>query len=454
MPIVRLIRLRDLPQRSHNHSSVFPNRADTLDRPSHLRFRPSVCGLLIAVLGCWLLSLPQLFAADLSDAEALFKAGKYAECIALTGKEIEEGDFSETWRELRIQSQLERGLYAEALKSLVEALKRYPDSIRLPWLGREVYRYNGQSEKANALLAEIGKKIEESPFRYRNALDAVIIGRYYLELGEDAKAVLDRIYKKIQQDQPRLPAGFLATGQLALEKQDFGLAAANYEKAVKLDPNDPAIHHALALAYASSDAKKSDAALAEALRLNPHHVPSLLVQVDDHIDAERYAEAEKILDEVQKINPKQPLAWAYKAVLAHLRYESAAEQSARAEALSTWKENPAVDYLIGKKLAQKYRFAEGESSQRQRFGVRSQAFAGPVRAFPRFAAVGQRSRGLETRRRRVRGGPVQRGGPQLGHAPGSVEPLHHFDRPRFRGADGCERSQNLRPPRVGTPQRS
>ena len=361
MPDVRLIRLRDLPKRSHQHSSARADSADSLF-PFPASFRSFRLSLALAV---WLLAVSQVFAASLSEAEQLFQAGKYAECIALTGKEIEDGDFSETWRELRIKSQLELGRYAEALKSLEEGLKRYPQSIRLRWLGREVLRSNGRSKEASALIADIGKRSETSPYLYRNAIDSVIIGRYYLEQGEDAKSVLDRVYKKIQKEQPTLTEGFTAVGELALEKQDFGLAAANYEKALKLDPNDPDIHYALARAYASSDSEKSESALKEALRLNPRHSPSLLFVVDGHIDAERYEEAETLLNQVEETNPKHPLAFAYRAVLAHLRHQPQKEQKARAEALSTWKDNPDVDHLIGRKLSQKYRFAEGEVYQRR-----------------------------------------------------------------------------------------
>ncbi len=238
-------------------------------------------------MAVWLCSSIPLFAANLSEAETLFHTGKYAECVALTGKEIEEGDFSETWRELRIQSQMELGQYPEAKQSLEAALKRYPDSIRIRWLGRDVLRFCGETEAAEKLLAEIGQKIEQTRFGYRSAADLAIIGQYYLDQGDDAKSVLDRVFKKIQTEQPRLAIGFLATGELALLKQDFGLAAANFEKAVKLDPDNPGIHYALARAYESGDAEKSEAALKEALKLNPRHVPSLLFRIDEHIDAER-----------------------------------------------------------------------------------------------------------------------------------------------------------------------
>ncbi|MCA9069878.1 MAG: tetratricopeptide repeat protein, partial [Planctomycetaceae bacterium] len=251
---MNMVKVRSCPSRNLPkpfrcvHFPDFLTGSDPLLFPSTGCFpRPNFFLLILAL--SFLHLLPKVFAEELSEAEALFQSGKYAECIALTGKEIEDGDFSETWRELRIESQLASGRYPDALKSLEEALRRYEESIRLRWLGCKVYRLNGQSETAATQLAEIKKRFESSPYRYRNALDMVVLGKYYLDQGEDAKTILDSIYKKVQQDQPRIAEGFTAAGELALTKQDFGLAAAQYEKAVKLDPDDPAIHFALAQAY-------------------------------------------------------------------------------------------------------------------------------------------------------------------------------------------------------------
>ncbi|KAB2660625.1 MAG: hypothetical protein DVB31_13730, partial [Verrucomicrobia bacterium] len=108
--------------------------------------------------------------------------------------------------------------------------------------------------------------------------------------------------------------------------------------------------------------------LEAALRINGKHVPSLLLLADHRIDAEDYAGAAKLLDDIQAINPWHPDAWAYRAVLAHLRNDPAAETAARAKALRHWTNNPRVDHLVGLKLSQKYRFSEGAARQRQSLG--------------------------------------------------------------------------------------
>ena len=86
---------------------------------------------------------------------------------------------------------------------------------------------------------------------------------------------------------------------------------------------------------------------------------------DEQIDGEQYEAAEQTLAKVAAVNPQHPRAAAYKAVLAHLRNQPDKEKTHRAAALRHWPTNPEVDHLIGKKLSQKYRFAEGEQYQRQ-----------------------------------------------------------------------------------------
>src|SRR5262249_49357145 len=53
-------------------------------------------------------------AADLNQAEALYRAGKYDECARLAEQEIAGRGWGERWRSLKIAAELARGKYAEA----------------------------------------------------------------------------------------------------------------------------------------------------------------------------------------------------------------------------------------------------------------------------------------------------------------------------------------------------
>ena len=103
----------------------------------------------------------------------------------------------------------------------------------------------------------------------------------------------------------------------------------------------------------------------------------------------------QVLKKVLDVNPLEARAWAYRAVLAHLRSDKEGEASARRSALAQWPRNPEVDHLIGRKLSQKYRFAEGAALQKQALALDSglPSRQGPALSGP--SATRRRDGGLE-----------------------------------------------------------
>ncbi|MBI2478892.1 MAG: hypothetical protein HYV60_09740 [Planctomycetia bacterium] len=176
--------------------------------------------------------------------------------------------------------------------------------------------------------------------------------------------MLDALYNQVKKRSPDYAPAYTAAGRLALSKNDYALAAEEFAAALKFDATDADIHFGIGAAFASSDSEKSEAAFQAALTANPNHVDTLLYLADNKIDAESYAEAEALLERVTAVNLLEPRAWAYRAVLAHLQSEPDVEEHCRLLALSWWNTNPEVDYTIGRKLSQKYRFAEGVAYQR------------------------------------------------------------------------------------------
>jgi tetratricopeptide (TPR) repeat protein len=298
-------------------------------------------------------------AIDLAEATALMKQGAYAECIEATAEAIEEGQYSETWRELKIKAELATGEYPSALESLDAALKRHTSSVRMRWLGHRVCLLNGLPERASELLDQIDELMKSGSWRYTDPASRLALGKFYLHRGVDAKQVLDALYNQVKKRTPDYAPAYLAAGQLALSKHDYALAAEEFAIALKLDATDADIHFGIGAAFANSDSEKSEAAFQAALTTNPNHVDTLLFLADHAVDAESYDQAAALLEQVTEINLLEPRAWSYRAVLAHLQNEKDIEEHCRKLALSWWATNPEVDTIIGRKLSQKYRFAEG-----------------------------------------------------------------------------------------------
>ena len=232
-------------------------------------------------------------------------------------------------------------------------------------LASQVYRQSGRAPEAAVELDSLARLVQNPPRRGVTPETLVTVGRFYLLRGADAKKVLDQWFDVVTKQVPNFVEVYFATAEMALDKDDYALAAETLRKAPKDAALDPRFHYLMARALSAEDRAGTAKALAEALKINPKHVDSLLLQADGLIDGERYAEAEQVLKQVFLVNGREPRAFAYEAVLAHLRNDTAGEENARKKALERWSSNPEIDNLIGRKLSQKYRFAEGAARQKQ-----------------------------------------------------------------------------------------
>ncbi len=305
------------------------------------------------------------YSVDLDDVRPLFIKGEYAKCIKACQEAIAEREPSEEWRLLLAQSLMAVGRYTNALIVVQTNLTRYPWSVQLRLLAHEVFRRNGQAEEAAGALDEVNRLGGYRMWAYQDTANLVTMGRAAILLGADPRRVLEQFFDLARKRDGTNRLTFLASGQLALDKNDYELAAKTFAAGLKLFPLDPDLHFGQAQAYAPSDRRLMIASLEAALNANPNHVPSHLLLADHLVDGEEYKAAEESLKKALEVNPHHPEAWAYRAVIAHLKNEAAGETKARDTALAAWKTNPEVDHLIGRKLSQKYRFAEGAAYQRR-----------------------------------------------------------------------------------------
>lgn len=304
-------------------------------------------------------------AADPAEVQRGLLTGNYAAVIKQAQGELRDAPGNGDWAAILAQALLTVGRNAEADKVMKDALLRDTRSIRLRWVARDVAFANGRPEQAAELLDDIFRAVSDSPWMYRTAADVVVISRVVLLKGRDPKEVLEKFLPIAQKADPKLRDVFLARGELALEKHDFQLAAKAFEEGLKVLPEDPDLLSGRARAYSGGSRETALKSLSAALKVNSRHIPSLLQLANHQIDGESYDEAEKILEQIVDINPVHPEAWAYRAIIAHLKNDPAGEKAARDKALSSWAKNPRVDFLIGEKLSAKYRFAEGAAYQRR-----------------------------------------------------------------------------------------
>jgi tetratricopeptide (TPR) repeat protein len=320
-------------------------------------FRLVCCGLLFLARHAG--------AQSLEEMQGQFLRGNYAEVIKTAQQEAGAGGYRNEWRMLLVKTLLTVGRYDEAYTNATQGLNNFSSDIALRLLARETALYKNNLAEANRRLVEIKIFLEQRPPAYQSGEELVALGQALLLLGVEPRLILENCFQRAEKLTSPPREAFLASGQLALDKHDFKLAADAFRAGLKKFPDDPDLHAGLAQSFEASNREAMGKSIESALEINPQHIPSLLLLTDHLIDAEQYDEAEKQLAIVLKVNPHQPEALAYRAVLADLRNDFTQEKKLRADALKYYRSNPQVDHLIGLKLSQHYHFAEGAAAQRR-----------------------------------------------------------------------------------------
>lgn len=325
-------------------------------------FAPTLMRLAALAL---LLASGLLRAGELEDAQARFLRGDYSWAAKTAQERIARGRNRYDWRILFIKASLASGEYKQAYEAADAGLSDFTLDLDLRLLFREAALFNAKPEEAVRCMAAVSQSLTRRRASFETPEELVQLGQALLLLGAEPRLILDNCFNRAEKLDPAPRDAFLAGGQLALEKHDFKLAAQKFQAGLAKFPGDADLLCGLAQAFEPSDRKRMLTNIAAALEANPNHAGSRLLLADHLIDAEEYAEAETQLDLALKVNPHLPEALAYKAVLAELRCDTNAVAALRTRALECYTTNPKVDWLIGSKLSQHYRFAEGAAAQRR-----------------------------------------------------------------------------------------
>ncbi len=331
------------------------------------RIQPLSTLLLKAALAFVLLTTSaQFIQADAyDDAINWTLEGNYAKSLEVCEEQLEdEKGFNEKWYLLGIKNCMILGKYERAFEILQDGLEdRRVSGIKLYPAGHEVALYNNEPDLAQEYLDKSAPYINSVKWSNVSPENRVYLGRAAIKLEVDPRVVLELFYDFGMKANPPLRDSFVAAAELALLKEDYAVAETTVQQGLQNFPEDADLLFLWAQALAGSGNDQMGDFLTKTLDANPNHTGALLMFVDNSIDAENYEQARELLDQVKEINPNHPNAWAYEAVIAHLHSDKAKELESREKGLEYWSQNPEVDHLIGKKLSQKYRFAEGSAYQ-------------------------------------------------------------------------------------------
>lgn len=330
-----------------------------------------------------------------AECQEYLRTGKYADCLTAATAAIADRSYGEEWPIMKAQCELLLGKYADSLATVTAGLERYSWSVRLRMLEHDCALANGDRERAGAALAEIERQVSTAAWRYTDADDLTVLGQAALALGADPKDVQEGFFERARRNYANRPDGFVAAGRLALSKGDVAFAAELLTPAAKEFPDNPEVLFLLSEALRTADREQSTALLQKSLEINPQYVPALLRVVEQQIDGEAWDDAESALEHLLSINPHQPDALTLQAVIQHMQNDEASSLASLDAAQQFSGRSARVLHLMGRKLSQKYRFAEGAAWQRKALEADAEFHDARIQLAQDLLRLGQEAEGWE-----------------------------------------------------------
>ena len=335
-----------------------PPPAEPRTRQSRLAPGRVAGGLLAALLV--LLGAPA-WAGPTSTADALLTAGDYAKAEAAYARSR-----SPASRLGLARVQLVTGRYTAAVASARQAArgKLWPRAMTVL---AEAQRRSGQVAKAEATLKAV---VAKHPGFHRARIR---LGLVLLEQGKsaEAKPVFDQFYDDFAGDRidkssaeqltyvamacrytdnfrdasdtladavkldPKHVEAWVQWAEISLEKYEAGYAEKHYGSALKANPNLPRALIGLARVKLEQtyDVDEALRLLKRAEKVNPFSVEARVVRAQILVDAERNPEAEALLNEALKVNPRDLDALSMMAASHFLRDDDAGFKKIKARVL-------------------------------------------------------------------------------------------------------------------------
>ena len=175
----------------------------------------------------------------------------------------------------------------------------------------EILKLTGKEEPAQEIFESLVKYYEDEDVDTAEALVVVARALTHLEKYQDAN---DIYLEAIAADEECIEAQ-LGGGELYTSKYQYDDAAKFLKDAFKISQNNARAHMAVASNKRIEGGDEMNAALAQALKINPNYVEAKVFAARVDLEAERYPSATKLIDEALKINPNALEAHALRAAM-------------------------------------------------------------------------------------------------------------------------------------------
>ncbi|MGH9751872.1 MAG: tetratricopeptide repeat protein [Blastocatellia bacterium] len=175
----------------------------------------------------------------------------------------------------------------------------------------EILRLTGNPEPAREIFESLVKYYEEEDVNTAEALTMVARALTHLERYQEAN---DIYLDAIAADEECIEA-HLGGGELYTAKYNYQEAAEFLNDALKINPNSARAHLAVAANKRIEGGDAMNAALTQAIKINPNYVEAKTFTAMIDLEAERFQSADKLIDETLKINPNSLEAHGLRAAM-------------------------------------------------------------------------------------------------------------------------------------------
>jgi len=231
--------------------------------------------------------------------EVYATTGRYPEAIGEFGKASEVAGKADQKPASKPDEQSDENLDQELIR------------LRADLRRGEILKLTGKEEPAREIFQSFVKYYEDEDIEAAEALTLVARALTHLERYHDAN---DVYLEAIAADEECIEAQ-LGGGELFTAKYNYKDAAEFLNDALKINPNSARGRLAIAANKRIEGGDEMNAALTQALKINPNYVEAKTLAAMIDLEAERFQSAANLIDEALKINPNSLEAHSLRAAM-------------------------------------------------------------------------------------------------------------------------------------------
>lgn len=265
-------------------------------------------------------SFTKLLQADPKDADAqkglltaYLETGQYKEAEREARKFLAAAEAPLSTRLLLGEVLAISGRYNEAIAEFARAEKAEETAVKIRAMLRrgEILKLTGQEEAAQQLFQALVTFYEDNTVDEAGDLAVIAKALAHLEKYQEAN---DLYLDAIARDEESIEAQ-LGGGELYTSKYNYADAAQFFTDALKINEHSARAHLGVAANKRIEGGDQMNAALAQALKINPNYVEAKTLAAALDLEAERYGSARTQIEEALRINPQALDAHALRAAM-------------------------------------------------------------------------------------------------------------------------------------------